>query len=128
MEHSYVIAIEKLLNLEVPLRAQYLRVLMAELTRIKNHMLNLGSHIMDVGAMTPNLWLFEIREDLMQIYENVSGARMHANYFRVGGVHQDIPPKVLARIGDFLDNRLQLFEDAISLVADNRIFEQRNVD
>ena len=128
MEHSFVLAIEKLMGLEVPIRAQYIRVLMAELTRIKNHMLNLGSHIMDVGAMTPNLWLFELREDLMQIYEAVSGARMHANYFRAGGVHQDIPPAVLAKIGDFLDNRLQLFEDAISLVADNRIFKQRNVD
>jgi NADH-quinone oxidoreductase subunit D len=106
MEHSFVLAIEKLMGLEVPIRAQYIRVMMAELTRIKNHMLNLGSHVMDVGAMTPNLWLFEIREDLMQIYERVSGARMHANYFRVGGVHQDIPPKVLDEIGDFLDNRL----------------------
>ena len=128
MEHSFVLAIEKLIGLEVPLRAQYIRTLMAELTRIKNHMLNLGAHIMDVGAMTPNLWLFEIREDLMQLYEQVSGARMHANYFRVGGVHQDIPPKVLDKIGDFLDNRMDLFEDAISLVADNRIFKQRNVD
>ena len=128
MEHSFVLAAEKLMGLEVPIRAQYIRVLMAELTRIKNHMLNLGSHIMDVGAMTPNLWLFELREDLMQIYEQVSGARMHANYFRVGGVHQDIPPAVLANIGDFLDNRMKLFEDAISLVADNRIFKQRNVD
>ncbi len=96
MEHSYVLAIEKLMGLEVPLRAQYIRVLMAELTRISNHMLNLGSHIMDVGAMTPNLWLFEVREDTLQLYEAVSGARMHANYFRVGGVHQDIPEKVLA--------------------------------
>ncbi|MEO5612985.1 MAG: NADH-quinone oxidoreductase subunit D, partial [Sphingomicrobium sp.] len=128
MEHSFVLAIEKLMGLEVPLRAQYTRVLMAELTRIKNHMLNLGSHIMDVGAMTPNLWLFEIREDLMQIYEAVSGARMHAKYFRAGGVHGDIPPKVLNQIGEFLENRVQLFEDAISLVADNRIFKQRNVD
>ncbi len=128
MEHSFVLAIEKLMGLEVPPRAQYIRTLMAELTRIKNHMLNLGSHVMDVGAMTPNLWLFEIREDLMQIYEAVSGARMHANYFRAGGVHGDIPPKVFAQIGDFLDNRMKLFEDAISLVADNRIFKQRNVD
>ncbi len=128
MEHTYVLAIEKLLGLEVPIRAQYIRTMMAELTRIKNHMLNLGAHIMDVGAMTPNLWLFEIREDLMQLYEHVSGARMHANYFRVGGVHQDIPPAVLDKIGDFLDNRMELFEDAISLVADNRIFKQRNVD
>jgi NADH-quinone oxidoreductase subunit D len=128
MEHSFVLAIEKLLGLEIPPRAQYIRTLMAELTRIKNHMLNLGSHIMDVGAMTPNLWLFEIREDLMQFYERVSGARMHANYFRVGGVHEDIPEKVLVDIGEFLDQRMQLFEDAISLVADNRIFKQRNVD
>ncbi|HUH01309.1 MAG TPA: NADH-quinone oxidoreductase subunit D, partial [Kofleriaceae bacterium] len=129
MEHSYVLAIEKLLNIEVPLRAQYLRVLMAELTRIKNHMLNLGAHVMDVGAMTPNLWLFELREDCMNFYERVSGARMHAAWFRPGGVHTDIPLKVLADIGDWVDNRLfQLFDDAISLVADNRIFKQRNVD
>ncbi len=128
MEHGFVLAIEKLLGLEIPLRAQYIRTMMAELTRIKNHVLNLGSHIMDVGAMTPNLWLFEIREDLMQIYEHVSGARMHANYFRVGGVREDIPPEVLDKIGEFLDNRLQIFEDSISLVADNRIFKQRNVD
>ena len=128
MEHSYVLAVEKLMGLEVPLRAQYIRVLMAELTRISNHMLNLGSHIMDVGAMTPNLWLFEVREDTLQFYERVSGARMHANYFRVGGVHQDIPEKVLADMGEWLDTRLHLFEDAISLVADNRIFKQRNVD
>ena len=86
MEHSFVLAIEKLMGLEIPLRAQYIRVLMAELTRISNHMLNLGSHIMDVGAMTPNLWLFEVREDTLQFYERASGARMHANYFRAGGV------------------------------------------
>jgi NADH-quinone oxidoreductase subunit D len=129
MEYSYVLAIEKLLNLEVPLRAQYLRVMMAELTRIKNHMLNLGAHVMDVGAMTPNLWLFELREDCMNFYEAVSGARMHAAWFRPGGVHEDIPLKVLAEIGDWVDTRLpELFEDAISLVADNRIFKQRNVD
>jgi NADH-quinone oxidoreductase subunit D len=129
MEHSYVLAVEKLLNLEVPIRAQYLRVMMAELTRIKNHMLNLGSHVMDVGAMTPNLWLFELREDLMNFYERVSGARMHAAWFRPGGVHEDIPLKVLADIGDWVDTRLpRLFEDAMSLVVDNRIFKQRNVD
>src|SRR6195952_3065088 len=77
MEHTYVLAIEKLLDLEVPIRAQYLRVLFAELTRIKNHLLNIGSHIMDVGAMTPNLWLFEPREDIMNFYERASGAGMH---------------------------------------------------
>jgi NADH-quinone oxidoreductase subunit D len=129
MEHSYVLAIEKLLDLEVPLRGQYLRVFFAELTRICNHMLNLGSHVMDVGAMTPNLWLFEIREDCLNFFERASGARMHAAWFRPGGVHQDVPLKLLTDIGDWLDKRMpKLFEDAISLVADNRIFKQRNVD
>lgn len=129
MEHSYALAVEKLLGIEVPERAQYLRTMFAELTRISNHMLNLGSHIMDVGAMTPNLWLFEIREDCLNFFERASGARMHSNYFRVGGVHQDVPLKLLADIGDWIDTRLpQLFEDAISLVAENRIFKQRNVD
>jgi NADH-quinone oxidoreductase subunit D len=129
MEHTYVLAIEKLLNLEVPLRAQYLRVLFAELTRIMNHLLNLGSHIMDVGAMTPNLWLFELREDTMNFYERASGSRMHANYFRPGGVRQDVPLKLLVDIGEWLETRLpRLFEDAVRLVADNRIFKQRNVD
>jgi NADH-quinone oxidoreductase subunit D len=129
MEHSYVLAIEKLLQLEVPLRAQYLRVFFAELTRICNHMLNIGSHIMDVGAMTPNLWLFEIREDCMNFFERASGARMHAAWFRPGGVHQDVPLKLLTDIADWLDTRLpRLFEDAVSLFADNRIFKQRNVD
>ncbi len=129
MEHSYVLAVEKLLDLEVPLRAQYLRVLFAELSRICNHMLNLGSHVMDVGAMTPNLWMFELREDCLNFFERASGARMHAAWFRPGGVHQDVPLKLLTDIADWLDTRLpQLFEDAISLVADNRIFKQRNVD
>lgn len=129
MEHSFVLAVEKLLDLEVPLRGQYLRVFFAELTRICNHMLNLGSHVMDVGAMTPNLWLFEIREDCLNFFERASGARMHSNYYRVGGVRQDVPLKLLTDIADWLDNRLpRLFEDAISLVAENRIFKQRNVD
>ena len=129
MEHSYVLAIEKLLDLEVPLRAQYLRVLFAELTRISNHMLNIGSHVMDVGAMTPNLWVFELREDCMNFFERVSGARMHSAWFRPGGVHQDAPLKLLADIGDWVDTRLpKLFGDAMSLVIDNRIFKQRNVD
>ncbi len=129
MEHSYVLAIEKLLGLEVPLRAQYLRVFFAELTRISNHMLNLGSHVMDVGAMTPNLWMFEIREDCLNFFERASGARMHAAWFRPGGVHQDVPLKLLTDIGDWLDVRMpKLFDDAMSLVVDNRIFKQRNVD
>jgi NADH-quinone oxidoreductase subunit D len=92
-------------------------------------MLNLGAHVMDVGAMTPNLWLFELREDLMNFYERASGARMHAAYFRPGGVHQDVTPKLLEDIATWLDTRLpELFEDAMSLVVDNRIFKQRNVD
>jgi NADH-quinone oxidoreductase subunit D len=129
MEHSYVLAIEKLLNIEVPERAQYLRVLFAELTRICNHMLNLGSHVMDVGAMTPNLWLFEIREDCLNFFERAAGARMHMAWFRPGGVHQDVPLKLLTDIADWLDTRLPtLFNDAMSLVVDNRIFKQRNVD
>jgi NADH-quinone oxidoreductase subunit D len=129
MEHSYVLAIEKMLNLEVPIRGQYLRVLFAELTRICNHMLNLGSHVMDVGAMTPNLWMFEVREDCLNFFERASGARMHMAWYRPGGVHQDVPEKLLVDIGEWLDGRLpRLFEDAMSLVVDNRIFKQRNVD
>ena len=128
-EYSYVLAIEKLLNVEVPERAQYLRVLFAELTRICNHMLNIGAHVMDVGAMTPNLWVFELREDCMNFFERASGARMHSAWFRPGGVHQDVPEKLLVDIGNWVDGRLQeLFGDAMSLVLDNRIFKQRNVD
>ncbi|MDG2532777.1 NADH-quinone oxidoreductase subunit D [Sphingomonas sp. HITSZ_GF] len=129
MEYSFVLAVEKLLDLEVPLRGQYLRVFFAELTRICNHMLNLGSHVMDVGAMTPNLWMFELREDCLNFFERASGARMHSNYYRVGGVRQDVPLKLLTDIAEWLDTRLpRLFGDAISLVAENRIFLQRNVD
>ena len=129
MEYSYVLAIEKLLNIAVPERAQYLRVLFAELTRISNHMLNIGAHVMDVGAMTPNLWVFELREDCMNFFERASGARMHMAWFRPGGVHQDVPEKLLVDIGHWVDTRLpELFGDAMSLVLDNRIFKQRNVD
>lgn len=128
MEHSYVLAIEKLLDLEVPLRGQYLRVLFAELTRICNHMLNIGAHVMDVGAMTPNLWVFEIREQCLEFFERASGARMHSAWFRPGGVHQDVPLKLLTDMADWLDEFPTLFEDAMSLVIDNRIFKQRNVD
>ena len=121
MEHSFVLAAEKLLGLEIPIRAQFIRVMMAELTRIMNHMLNLGSHIMDVGAMTPNLWLFEVREDLMQIYEHVSGARMHANYFRVGGVREDLPEKMLADLGDWLDHLAVELEDQAKNAVRRRV-------
>ena len=130
MEHCYVLAIEKLLNLEVPLRAQYLRVLFAELTRICNHMLNIGSHVMDVGAMTPNLWLFELREDCLNFFERASGARMHSGL---------VPPRRRAsgRAAEAADRHRRLgrqracpncSSDAMSLVVDNRIFKQRNVD
>ena len=97
MEHSYVLAIEKLANIEVPERAQYIRVMFAEITRILNHILNTTSHAMDVGAGTPMLWLFEQREVLLGFYERVSGARFHAAYFRPGGVHQDLPDGLLVR-------------------------------
>lgn len=129
MEHSYVLAVEKLLNIAVPERAKWLRTLFAEVTRICNHMLNLGSHVMDVGAMTPNLWLFEIREDCLGFFERASGARMHSAWFRPGGVHQDVPQALLDDIDAWVDKRLpELFNDAMSLVVDNRIFKQRNVD
>ena len=128
MEYSYVLAIEKLLDLEVPLRGQYLRVLFAELTRICNHMLNIGAHVMDVGAMTPNIWVFEIREQCLEFFERASGARMHSAWFRPGGVHQDVPLKLLTDIADWLDEFPTLFEDAMSLVVGNRIFKQRNVN
>ena len=128
MEYSYVLAIEKLLDLEVPLRGQYLRVLFAELTRICNHMLNLGAHVMDVGAMTPNIWVFEIREQCLEFFERASGARMHSAWYRPGGVHQDVPLKLLTDIADWLDEFPTLFEDAMSLVVDKRIFKQRNIN
>ena len=128
MEHSYVLAIEKLAGIEVPLRGQYIRVLFAELTRILNHLMNVGTHAMDVGALTPILWLFEEREKLMGFYERVSGARMHAAYFRPGGVHQDMPDGLAADIGDWCQPFLKVLDEVQALVADNRIFKQRNVD
>ena len=128
MEHSYVLAIEKLLDLEVPLRAQYIRVMYAELTRITNHILNTTAHALDVGAMTPMLWLFEEREAICEFYERASGARFHAAYFRPGGVHQDLPPALLADIADWCDHFPKVLADFETLVTDNRIFKQRNVD
>jgi NADH-quinone oxidoreductase subunit D len=128
MEHSYVLAIEKLADIEVPLRAKYIRTLFAEITRILNHILNVTTHAMDVGAMTPILWLFEEREKLMEFYERVSGARFHAAYFRPGGVHQDLPDGMLGDIRDWCDGFLKVLDEMQSLVADNRIFKQRNVD
>ncbi|EMD84268.1 NADH-quinone oxidoreductase subunit D [Pacificimonas flava] len=127
-EHSYVLAVEKLLDLEVPLRAQYIRTMFAEITRITNHILNTTAHAMDVGAMTPMLWLFEEREYICEFYERASGARFHAAYFRPGGVHQDLPPKLLADIAEWAERFPKVLADFEALVAGNRIFKQRNVD
>ena len=127
-EHSYCLAIEKLFNCKIPIRAQYIRVLFAEITRILNHLLAVGCHAMDVGAMTPFLWAFEEREKLMEFYERISGARMHAAYFRPGGVHVDLPKGMLADIYIFIEQfnlRLIEIED---MLTENRIWKQRLVD
>lgn len=127
-EHSYCLAIEKMFNCKIPLRAQYIRVLFAEITRILNHLLAVGCHAMDVGAMTPFLWAFEEREKLMEFYERISGARMHAAYFRPGGVHTDLPKKMLADIHLFVSQfNLRLLEIE-EMLTENRIWKQRLVD
>jgi len=128
MEHSYVLAIEKLLRVTVPPRAQVIRVLWAELMRISNHILNTGAHAMDVGALTPILWLFAERERLYRFSEAVSGARMHAAYFRPGGVRQDMPAGLAEEIRDWAGGFPKVLDEVQGLVADNRIFKQRNVD
>ena len=128
MEHSYVLAIEKLGGIEVPLRAKYIRTMFAEITRILNHILNTTTHAMDVGAMTPIMWLFEEREKLMGLYERVSGARLHAAWFRPGGVQRDLPDGLLQDILDWCDSFPRMLDEMQGLVADNRIFKQRNVD
>lgn len=94
-EHAYALAVEKLLKVEVPRRAKFIRVLFSELTRILNHTLNIGTQAVDLGAITPLLWLFEEREKIMEFYERVSGSRMHSNYFRPGGVVSDLPDGLL---------------------------------
>jgi len=127
-EHAFVLAAEKLLGLEVPRRAQFIRVLYSEIGRILAHLLNVTTQALDVGALTPPLWGFEEREKLMIFYERASGARLHANYFRVGGVHRDLPPKLLEDIYNFCDPCAQVLDDLESLLTGNRIFKQRNVD
>ena len=127
-EHAYCLAIEKLLGIEVPKRGQLIRVLFAEIGRLLSHLLNVTTQAMDVGALTPPLWGFEEREKLMVFYERASGSRLHANYFRPGGVHQDLPPKLIDDIFAFCDPFLQVCDDLDALVMDNRIFKQRNVD
>lgn len=127
-EHAFVLAIEKLLGLEVPRRAQFIRVLYSELTRIANHLLTIPAYAMDVGALTPFLWAFEQRELLMGFYERASGARLHAAYFRPGGVHQDLPPDLLADIKVFADKLPAMLDDMEEVLTENRIFKQRSVD
>jgi NADH-quinone oxidoreductase subunit D len=127
-EHAFVLAIEKLLDFEVPARGKKIRILFSEITRILNHLLNITTQAMDVGAMTPTLWAFEEREKLMEFYERVSGSRMHAAYFRVGGVHQDLPAGLLGDIGQFCETFPQVVDNIEGLLTENRIFKQRNVD
>jgi NADH-quinone oxidoreductase subunit D len=127
-EHAYVLAIENLLGIEIPKRAQYIRVLYSEITRILNHLLNVTTMALDIGAMTPLLWGFEEREKLMEFYERVSGARMHAKYFRPGGVHRDLPVGLTDDIRAWMATFPKVLDDIEVLLNDNRIFRQRLVD
>lgn len=127
-EHAFCLAAEKLLGLEVPKRAQHIRVLFSEIGRILSHLLNVTTQAMDVGALTPPLWGFEEREKLMVFYERASGSRMHAAYFRVGGVHQDLPPALIDDLDAWCDQFPEKVKDIETLITDNRIFKQRNVD
>jgi NADH-quinone oxidoreductase subunit D len=127
-EHAFCLAAEKLLGLTVPKRGQLIRVLYSEIGRILSHLLNVTTQAMDVGALTPPLWGFEEREKLMVFYERASGSRMHAAYFRVGGVHQDLPPKLIDDIYNWCDPFLKVVDDLDTLLTGNRIFKQRNVD
>ena len=127
-EHAYALAVEKLLGIEVPKRGKYIRVLFSELSRILNHILNITTFALDVGAMTPLLWGFEEREFLMEFYERASGARLHAAYFRPGGVHQDLPSDLLDDIALWTEKFPRFVTDMESLLTNNRIFKQRTVD
>jgi NADH-quinone oxidoreductase subunit D len=126
-EHPFCLAAERLIGLAVPRRGQLIRVLYSEIGRLLSHLLNVTTQAMDVGALTPILWAFEEREKLMAFYERASGARMHANYFRIGGVHQDLPPALLDDIEAFCDPFLRVCDDMEELLTENRIFKQRNV-
>ena len=127
-EHAFALAVERLLGVEVPLRAQYIRVLFSEISRLLNHILSITTMALDLGAMTPLLWGFEEREKLMEFYERVSGARMHAAYFRPGGVHQDLPDGLADDIMAFADAYPAHIDDIEGLLTENRIFKQRTVD
>ncbi|MFD1883863.1 NADH-quinone oxidoreductase subunit D [Paracoccus pacificus] len=127
-EHAWCLAIERLTKTEVPRRASLIRVLYSEIGRVLNHLLNITTQAMDVGALTPPLWGFEEREKLMVFYERASGARLHAAYFRPGGVHEDLPPALLDDIDDWAVSFPRIIDDLDGLLTDNRIFKQRNVD
>ena len=127
-EHAYVLAIENLLGIEIPERAKYIRVLFSEITRIMNHLLNVTTMALDIGAMTPLLWGFEEREKLFEFYEAVSGARMHAKYFRPGGVQRDMPAGLAEDIRAWMASFPKVLDDIERLLNDNRIFRQRTVD
>ena len=127
-EHTYSLAVEQLATISVPLRAQYIRVLFLEITRILNHLLAVGCHAMDVGAMTPFLWAFEEREKLMEFYERVSGARMHSAYIRPGGISQDIPLGLLDDIYVFSEQFATRVDEMEKMLTTNRIWKQRLVD
>ncbi len=127
-EHAFVLAVEKLLGLEVPIRGQYIRVLFDEITRILNHLLNIPAYAMDVGAMTPFLWAFEERELLLEFYERASGARFHAAYYRPGGVHQDLPAGLVDDVMAWTERFPKVVEDIEGILTENRIFKQRLVD
>ena len=127
-QHAFCLAIEKLTGMGVPRRAQFIRVLYSEVGRIFSHTLNITTQAMDVGALTPPVWGFEEREKLMVFYERACGSRMHANYFRPGGVHQDLPPKLLADLADWCEQFPEKLQDIETLLTENRIFKQRNVD
>ncbi|MCC8368741.1 MAG: NADH dehydrogenase (quinone) subunit D [Rickettsia endosymbiont of Oxypoda opaca] len=127
-EHAFALAVESLLGCDVPRRTQFIRVMFSELTRILNHTLNIGSQALDVGATTPLLWLFEEREKIMEFYERVSGSRMHANYFRPGGVAQDLPDGLLEDIAIFIELFPTRLQDVETLLNNNRLWKQRLVD
>jgi NADH-quinone oxidoreductase subunit D len=127
-EHAFCMAVEKLAGIPVPRRGEYIRVLYCEIGRILSHILNVTTQALDVGALTPPVWGFEEREKLMVFYERASGSRMHAHYFRPGGVHQDLPPKLIEDIGEWCEQFPAKLKDIDNLLTENRIFKQRNVD
>jgi NADH-quinone oxidoreductase subunit D len=127
-EHAFCLAIEKLMKIQVPERGSLIRVLFCEIGRLLNHILNVTTQALDVGALTPPFWGFELREPLMIFYERACGARLHANYFRPGGVHQDLPPALIQDIDDWCDFFRPYLDDLEGLITNNRIFKQRNVN